>query len=812
MGLFVGVLGQSFEDGLSARALLSSIRRHIPVVLLFTISLSAVGALVGLGLPAWFEADGVVVIHSRPQRMAELQELPDPSPDLYVIQSEADILQSRSVIEPVVRALRLWEAPEFQKIEYPKGWNWQLVKARLWDMWQELRGLASPEYSSQEKPPLSTKPSPTIPPSDTKPPTQTEIDSAVGQFAGFLTVGTDGHSMTIRVSYRAWTPERAAAVVNAHIDSYRNLEVQTKIKAAEQANKALTAQVTDLRQQLQTAEMAVTRYRQEHRLTGAAKDSGGVSQQLAALNSQLISAQAELAENQARAARIGAGTGADSLPEIVGSGTITGLRGQEAQLVAREADLSKYHADGYPELQRVRASLENVRRQISREVERGRTAALQMVERSRTRERAFQQSITELTNQLNFADAGLMQLQGKAESIRSLLLNFEKRVAETAADPAFITTNSTIASRANPSATSTSPKAKTLAFAGGFAGLVLGAVLSVLLELRDKKFRSSAEVQQHIGELIVNATPRASSYGRKSPADIILTDNRSAFAEAFRVTWANIQLAIGDPKSSSFGASRLGTVLGITSAASRDGKSTQALALARTVALTGEKVVLVDADLRRSGVSRLLEQGFCFTLRDFLEERCTVNEVVAIEASSGVHFVPSFPDDARWIRQDLHRFFNLVDYLKGKFALVIIDLPPIIGLAEPIRLAMAADSIALVIRWGRTERQFVQFALDILRRASASITVILNDIDLKAQQRRGFRDHALVYAHGELYQGPDRSGEQRSAPRSSSPMPAADPDVHPETRRSEPPDDMTPRDRPHSAGSDVERWFNRTRD
>src|SRR5271165_1352708 len=126
-----GLRLESSEDGLSARALLSSIRRHLAVVLAFTLSLCAAGALVGLGLPAWFKAEGILIIHAQPQRTAELQELPDPVPALPVIQSEVDILQSRSVIEPVVRSLRLWEAPEFQPTEYPKGWTPQLVEARL---------------------------------------------------------------------------------------------------------------------------------------------------------------------------------------------------------------------------------------------------------------------------------------------------------------------------------------------------------------------------------------------------------------------------------------------------------------------------------------------------------------------------------------------------------------------------------------------------------------------------------------------------------------------------------------------------------
>src|SRR6516162_342985 len=795
-GLFARDPGRPFEDGLSAQALLSSMRRHLALVVAFTLSLCAAGAFIGLGLPSWYQAEGVVVIRAVPRSTAEIQELPDPSPDLNFIQSEADILQSRSVIEPVVRSLRLWEAPEFQKMEYPKGWNWQIVESRLGEIWRGIWGPAKgPSDSSREQPIVSTQRS------DANPPTQAQIDATVGAYAGYLAVSNDGHSMTIRVSYRALSPERAATIVNAHIDSYQDIEVKAKVTAAERANTALTTQVADLRQQLQDVEADITRYRVEHHLTGAAKDMSGVSAQLAALNSQLITAQAELAESQVRAARISNGTGGESLPEVVASGTISALRGQEAQLAGREADLSKYHGDEYPELQRVRASLGNLRGQISREIGRDRAAALQAVERSRTREQSLQRSVTELTKQLNSADAGLLQLQGKAESIRSLLANFEKRVAETAANPAFITPNSTIASRANALATSTSSMTKMLALAGGFAGLTLGSLLSLLLELRDKGFRTSAQLRQQIGSLSVCGTPRAIGRRRQFPADIILNDNRSAFAEAFRVSWANIELAIAGPKSASFGG-RLGTALGITSATTGEGKSTHALALARTAALAGEDVVLVDADLRRSGLSRLLEQEFSFTLRDFIETRCTANDVIAIEERSGVHYVPSAPTNFSWTSPDLQRFFNFVGYLKDRFAIVIIDLPPILGLAETIRLAMAADSVALVIRWGRTERRFVQFATDNLRKAGVSTNaVILNDIDLKAQRRRGHRDHTVVYIDKGLYQAAPGYGEP--ATRASLPVAAAEPDGHSEATSNQQGGD-TPRYRPRLAGSDIE--------
>ena len=116
---------QDMDSGLSARAALTCILRHLAVVLVPVLLLSALGAVIGLGLPTRLQAETVLVIHSRPHRVSDVQEvLPDPSPDSPVIRSEADVLQSRSVIEQVVRGLALWQLPEYQKRALPGGWTW----------------------------------------------------------------------------------------------------------------------------------------------------------------------------------------------------------------------------------------------------------------------------------------------------------------------------------------------------------------------------------------------------------------------------------------------------------------------------------------------------------------------------------------------------------------------------------------------------------------------------------------------------------------------------------------------------------------
>jgi len=739
-------LGEGMGDALSARALVSSIRRHWGAVLALSLSLCALGAVAGLGLPLKFQAEGVLVINSRPERLADIQELPGSAADLPAVLSEVDVLRSRSVIEPVVRSLGLWREPEFNETHQRGGWSWQILRSRLQMIIKEL-------HRSENIPDSALRGNPS---GNSEVPSQAAIDRLVESYMRNLSVSNDGHSMTIRVSYRARTPERAAEVVNAHLQSYENLRRESEAAAAKRANSWLTSRVAELRTELQAVETAIGQYRQQHHLIGAAPESGALSTQLAALNAQLIAAQADLAESEAKAGQVDAGAtrndNAAGVPEVVASPTIRVLREQEAQLVQREAGLVIDHGDGYPELQRVRSSLRNLRAQIDREIRRNHTAALYSVERSRAREQSIQQSIIELTKQVNTADAGLQQLQDKADSIRSILRSFEKRAEETAASPAFITSKSSVVSWANPSAVSRSQTPSLLPVVGGFVGFVFGSLLALLLDHRDKTFRTSIDLQRQIGVGAVGVTPRVSCRKNTAAADIILTDNHSVFAEALRLSWANIELAIETNATPLSGGMRSGVALGITSAATGEGKSTHALALARTAALAGEKAILVDADLRRCGTSRILGQNPRFTLDDFLRGGCTASEVICVEESSLLNLVLSKPRQFLWATQDLARFADLISHLKLQFDRVIVDMPPILGLAETIRLTSLVDGIVLIIRWGRTERQIVQYALDALGAIGISAAgVILNDIDVRAQRRLGYPDRTIVYTDRELY-------------------------------------------------------------
>src|SRR5260370_32755784 len=98
----------------------------------------------------------------------------------------------------------MWEAPEFQKMDYPKGWSWQTLEGRVGEIWRDICGMWGSNGGAQNS--SGAQPIVDPQPNNADSPTQAQIDVAVSIYSGYLGAGNDGHSNTIHGSYRAWTP------------------------------------------------------------------------------------------------------------------------------------------------------------------------------------------------------------------------------------------------------------------------------------------------------------------------------------------------------------------------------------------------------------------------------------------------------------------------------------------------------------------------------------------------------------------------------------------------------------------------------
>jgi len=187
--------------------------------------------------------------------------------------------------------------------------------------------------------------------------------------------------------------------------------------------------------------------------------------------------------------------------------------------------------------------------------------------------------------------------------------------------------------------------------------------------------------------------------------------------------------------------SRARRVLLVTSAAAQEGKTLTAVMLARAMARAGEKVILVDADLRRPGVHKLMGLDARPGLTDHLSQADASSSTRAVIRGGGdtepwvITCGPLPPSPAEMFASS--RFAALVNELKGSYDWVILDAPPAAGMTDAVLLAAQSDMVVFVARQARTDRDTLRRALDSVRTANPNIIgAVLNDVDLNRSENR----------------------------------------------------------------------------
>jgi capsular exopolysaccharide synthesis family protein len=260
----------------------------------------------------------------------------------------------------------------------------------------------------------------------------------------------------------------------------------------------------------------------------------------------------------------------------------------------------------------------------------------------------------------------------------------------------------------------------------------------------DDAVRSPEDVEHRFGLPFLGAVPRL---GRRVAANAALMDPRSEISEAYHTVRASIDLSSenGSP----------GTLL-VTSSREGEGKSTTALAMARDFAHSGKRVLLVDADLRRPSLHKVLELPKTPGLSNLLTKQLSLDEVIQHTETERLDFIsagPQPPSPAELLSGT--RFASLLTSLKSRYDQIVIDSPPVLGLADAPQMAAVVDGSVLVVEANRAHRGSVKAAL---RRLVGSRAQILGAILVKFDPRKvAFGEDYMTGYYG--YGDPDEDGE-----------------------------------------------------
>jgi polysaccharide biosynthesis transport protein len=560
---------------------------------------------------------------------------------------------------------------------------------------------------------------------------------AIGSIAalqGQLSVGRVGRTYILAVSLTSLRPEKAARLADAIANAYTVDQLEARFQAARRTSEWLAGRLERLRAELRESEAAVTRYRTEHNL--GAEVSGAVSEgQLADLNNRLAAARAETAEKKAKidqAQRIlQEGGNLQSLPDVGRSNIMQNLKTQQADVSRREADLVARYSDHHPSVVNVRSERQDIERQIRTEVNRVIANLQNDYDVAKSRQQSLEKSAGVITGRGGIDNAVAIQLhelERVAAANKSLYESFlsKFKLSEEEANLQ-VREVRIIAPAAIPTAPSFPHRSLAISLALIF-GLGAGVGIGFLLEALRKGFNTAEEVEELLGVPVLASVPLLSErdvvVDGKSifPHQYLATKPLSHFSEAVRSARAGVQMSDVDqpPK-----------VIQVSSAVAGEGKSTVAISLAQSAAMSLPRVLLVDCDLRLPAVSKIFRLEKRPGLVDLLTGssdapailRDPLTGIYVMGAGSSTQNPPDLLSSAR--------MRALVEQLAGSYDYIVIDSPPVGPVIDAVVLSSLVDKVVLVIAFNETPREIVVRAVKRFAEAKKIAGALLNRVDAK---------------------------------------------------------------------------------
>lgn len=558
-----------------------------------------------------------------------------------------------------------------------------------------------------------------------------------------LKVKRVGQTLLLSVAFTSDSPTRAADVANAFAEAFIKRQVQEKIEAANTDNVLLNAQIDEMRQKVEAADAAVQQYKAAHNLVGS--DTNGTElteQEISQLDQELATARSTEAEAvgrlEAAQRQLKSGSHGEDVGAALGSPTISELRQQRASISARVADLQGRYGPLHPDLQTAEHQLADIDTQIQSEINRIISNLTAEVEVAKQRTASLQSSVAATRGQLITGDAASVQLnelQRNADAARQLYETVLTRVKETAAQQAISQADSRIDTRASPPSEPSSPKKVLNLLLGVIAGLGLGVVAAFTVERWNVRVNSIEDVEGQLNLPFLGAIPTVSSSidkpKTKNPIDAVMVHPLSGFAEGFR--------SVGTSMTYGDGGEAV-RIMAITSAVPEEGKTTTSICLTRVLAMGGAKTVLVDCDLRRRSINVLFKGEPEHGLIEILDGKATIDQALRLDEKSGAYYIP-LTRGSHMAKSPFATaaFDQLLEDLKARFDLVILDTPPLLPVVDTRVLAQKVDALALLVRWRSTPMRAVRAAIHELESVNAPITgIALTLVNVQSQSYAGY--------------------------------------------------------------------------
>ncbi|MGV8921407.1 MAG: GumC family protein [Pseudomonas sp.] len=547
-------------------------------------------------------------------------------------------------------------------------------------------------------------------------------------------------SSLVHLSFDSPDSTFSARVANGIAEAFISSTLERRMGTTSYAKTYLEDQLAQTKGKLEDSERKLVEFAQKEGLVSTGESGTSLaSQNLTDLNGALAAAQSQRIRAESRW-RQASGGGAMPSDMLAGS-ALSSLQAQRGALQTQyQQKLQTFKAD-YPEMQQLKGQIDEVNRQISAEMGQLRASVKAEYSAAVTQESMLKGQINALRGQALDVDSRSIEyniLKRETDTNRQLYDSLLQRFKEVGAASDVRTNNITIVDRAQ-SGTRFKPNLLMNLAMGFLAGLLLGILLAVALEFLDDSLKTPEDIEQKLRLAVLGIIPKL---GPKESMAVASSDPRSSFSEAYRSVRTALQFATdhGVPRS-----------LLITSPSASEGKSTTALALARNLAQLGKRVLLVDGDLRNPSLHKVLGLKTEVGLSNLLAGGSSLSHVVQHTDDERLHVIlagPLPPNPAELLSGS--KFISMLTVAAERYDQVIIDGPPVLGLADAPILSNSVEGTLLVISSAKTRTSTAQAALKRLISARARVIgALLTKYDSKAAGYGYGHKYDAYYAYGD---------------------------------------------------------------
>jgi polysaccharide biosynthesis transport protein len=554
-----------------------------------------------------------------------------------------------------------------------------------------------------------------------------EFEAAVDTFLKGLSIQPEKNSRLVNVVFSANAPEQAARLANSLARLYIEQALQFRYETSSEAARWLESQFKEQRGKVEGAERALQELKEKDGIVNVDERRALLEQKLRDLGTSANRLKTERLEKEVLFREMRGARSVEDLPEVLRSPVVQSLRIELASLGRKEAQLAERYLDEHPEVQQIRKQGEETRRRLRAEADRIVQAAESDFKTAALQEASVLAAIESTkVEALDLARRSVPYESRKREmdAAKAVLDSLLTRAKETDVSQELKSSNIRIVDAAVIPRRPARPRpVRDLALAFLFgSGLAVG--LALLLDHLDDTLKGPEDVRTHLGVPYLGLVPEADHPGTVAALALLHGQSHGAFVEGYRLL--RTALSYSWPEQGS-------RVVVVTSAMPGEGKTLTSVNLGLTLALGEARVLVIDGDLRRSGIQHAFEIPRTPGLSDVLVGKCSPEDAITMVPGTRLSVLPAgtpAPSPADLMTGSAMR--HMLEHLRDRYDWIILDTPPVAAVADPLVLATYADGVVVVAGAETSSRTVVREALlQIAGTGARALGVLLNRAHLR---------------------------------------------------------------------------------